>query len=228
MEWVWVGACPECSGAGAVGCLMPLKRGSSPSAAPAMGEPLLQGDCKMDLAEAEAQQAKYTKLNQLCFEDWGFFFTSHQTNTTLGPEQKLGIPLLVLPFPRLGQPSHFPLSSPLQDPTWPPQLLEQHGRKMNCGSMGLGSMVPRDEGLGLPGEQQLSQWPQPGTLEPAWLSLWGCPCSRHFLKLSGRCFKSKHCKTLPGLPLASREKKENTLESYSGLACVSSGKFQLN
>lgn len=139
----------------------------------------------------------------------GFFFTSHQTNTTLGPEQKLGIPLLVLPFPRLGQPSHFPLSSPLQDPTWPPQPLEQHRRKMNCGSMGLGSMVPRDEGLGLPGEQQLSQWPQPGTLEPAWLSLWGCPCSRHFLKPSGRCFKSKHCKTLPGLPLGSRgEKRE--------------------
>lgn len=57
-RWMWVGACPGCSGAGAVGCLLLLEQGSSPLAAPVMGEPLLQGDCKMDLAEAEAQHAK--------------------------------------------------------------------------------------------------------------------------------------------------------------------------
>lgn len=89
-------------------------------------------------------------------------------------------------------------------------------------------MVPRDGGLGLPGEQRPSQWPQPDTLEPEWSSLRGCPCSRDFLKPSRGCFKCKHCKALPGLPLASREKTKNTLESYSGLARFSSGKFHLN
>lgn len=69
--WVWVGACPGCSGPG--GCLLLLERSSSPLAAPVMGEPLLQGDCKMDLAEAEAQHAKCAKLNQHCLVDCFFF-----------------------------------------------------------------------------------------------------------------------------------------------------------
>lgn len=69
-----MGACHGHSGAGAVGCLLLLERGSSPLAAPVMGELLLQVDCKMDLAEAEAQHAKFTKLNQLCFVDWVCFF----------------------------------------------------------------------------------------------------------------------------------------------------------
>lgn len=120
-RWLWVGTCHGCSGAGAVGCLLLLEQGSSPLAAPAMGEPLLQGDCKMDLAEAEAQHAKCAKLNQLCFVDCFSFLTSHQTNTALGPEQKLGIPFLFLSVPHL--------SSPLQDPTGPPQLLQQLSRK---------------------------------------------------------------------------------------------------
>lgn len=92
MPWVqWGWGC---------GCLLLLlQQGSSPLAEPAMGELLLQGDCKMDLAEAEAQRAKCAKLNQLCFVDCFSFLTSHQTNTTLGPEQKLRIPLLFLPFP---------------------------------------------------------------------------------------------------------------------------------
>lgn len=68
-------------------------------------------------------------------------------------------------------------------------------------------MVPRDEGLGLPGEQRLSQWLQPGTQEPEWLSLYSCPCSRDFLKQSRGCFKSNCCRALPGLHLASRGEK---------------------
>lgn len=198
-----MGACHACSGSGAVGCLLLLEQGSNPLAAPAMGEPLLQGDCKMDLAEAEAQLAKCAKLNQLCFVDCFSFLTSHQTNTTLGPEQKLGIPLLFLPF----------LACPF--PTCPAPCRTPQGPHSRCSSPAenaswlreLGSMVPRDEGLGLPGEQWLSQWPQPGTQETEWFSLWGCPCSRDFLKPSRGCFKSKYCKALPGRHLVSRKKK---------------------
>lgn len=80
-RWVWVGACPGCSGAG--GCLLLLERSSSPLTAPAIGEPLLQGDCKMNLAEAEAQRDKCSKLNHLCFVDCLFFLSQAIKQTPL-------------------------------------------------------------------------------------------------------------------------------------------------
>lgn len=63
-------------------------------------------------------------------------------------------------------------------------------------------------GLGLPREQCLSQQPQPGTQEPEWFFLWGCPCTRDFLQPSRGCLKSKYCKALPGLHLTSRGEKK--------------------
>lgn len=61
-------------GAVGLGLWVPAAAGErlQPFGSTSNGRALLQGDCKMHLAEAEAQHAKCAKLNQLCFVDCFF------------------------------------------------------------------------------------------------------------------------------------------------------------